>query len=90
MGERKVLNKYFPPDFDPSLVPRTKKPKDKQQEVRMMLPYTFCCNTCGEFMYRAKKSWASENVPWLFGPEGVYPDIYDCPSDCEENDLCIC
>ena len=42
------------------------------------------------FMYRAKKSWASENVPWLFGPEGIYPDIYDCPSDCEENDLCIC
>ena len=27
MGERKVLNKYIPADFDPKLVPRGKKPK---------------------------------------------------------------
>ena len=42
------------------------------------------------FMFKTKKSWASENVPWLFGPEGLYPDIYDCPSDCEDDPLCIC
>ena len=43
------------------------------------------------FGYKVKKSWASENVPWLFGPEGLYPGIYDCPSDCESDDpLCIC
>ena len=25
-----VLNKYYPPDFDPELLPRNKKPKDRQ------------------------------------------------------------
>ncbi|KAG6612407.1 Coiled-coil domain-containing protein 94 [Phytophthora cinnamomi] len=55
MGERKVLNKYFPPDFDPSLIPRRKKPKNEQVEVRMMLPFSIQCATCGEYMYRGKK-----------------------------------
>lgn len=55
MGERKVLNKYFPPDFDPSLVPRRKRPKNEQIEVRMMLPFSLQCATCGEYMYRGKK-----------------------------------
>nr|CCA18683.1 coiledcoil domaincontaining protein 94 putative [Albugo laibachii Nc14] len=55
MGERKVLNKYFPPDFDPSLVPRRQGPKNKQMEVRMMLPFSIQCDTCGEYMYRGKK-----------------------------------
>ena len=55
MGERKVLNKYFPPDFDPALMPRRKQPKNMQIEVRMMLPFSIQCSTCGEYMYRGKK-----------------------------------
>lgn len=55
MGERKVLNRYFPPDFDPLLVPKRKWDPYKQVEVRMMIPFSMQCNKCGEFMYRGKK-----------------------------------
>ncbi|GHJ84122.1 hypothetical protein NliqN6_0524 [Naganishia liquefaciens] len=55
MSERKVLNKYFPPDFDPSKIPRRKMPKDSQMTVRLMAPFTMSCNTCGEFIYKGKK-----------------------------------
>jgi len=55
MGERKVLNKYIPPDFDPSIIPKFKRTRDKLMEIRMMLPFSLRCNTCGEYMYRGKK-----------------------------------
>ncbi len=55
MGERKVLNRYVPPDFDPSILPKFKREKDKKIEVRMMLPFSMRCNTCGEYMYMGKK-----------------------------------
>jgi hypothetical protein len=35
-----VLNKYFPPDFDPELIPRRKQPKNAQQVVRLMAPFS--------------------------------------------------
>lgn len=55
MGERKVLNKYIPADFDPQLVPRSKKPKDDLVTVRMMLPFSIQCATCSTFLYRGRK-----------------------------------
>ncbi|KAH3744219.1 CWC16 protein [Pelomyxa schiedti] len=55
MGERKVLNKYYPPDFDPELIPRAKRPKNGQVNVRMMLPMSVRCNVCGEYLYKGKK-----------------------------------
>jgi len=55
MSERKVLNKYFPPDFDPSKIPRRNGPKNSQQVVRLMAPFSMRCNTCGEYIYKGKK-----------------------------------
>jgi hypothetical protein len=55
MSERKVLNKYFPPDFDPELISRRKHPKSSQQVVRLMAPFSMRCNTCGEYIYKGKK-----------------------------------
>ncbi|KAF8912454.1 DUF572-domain-containing protein [Mucidula mucida] len=55
MAERKVLNKYFPPDFDPDLIGRRKGTKNSQQVVRLMAPFSMRCNTCGEYIYKGKK-----------------------------------
>mmetsp|Transcript_2700 Transcript_2700/g.7932 ORF Transcript_2700/g.7932 Transcript_2700/m.7932 type:complete len:368 (-) Transcript_2700:98-1201(-) len=56
MGERKVLNKYIPADFDPKLVPRGKKKgTDDLIPVRMMLPFSIQCSSCSSFMYRGRK-----------------------------------
>jgi len=50
-----VLNKYYPPDFDPTLIPRARRPKNEQYKVRMMVPMSIRCLTCGEFIYKGKK-----------------------------------
>ena len=74
MGERKVLNRYFPPDFDPAKIPRGKKANlNPNFVVRMMLPMSVRCNTCGEYMYKGKKfNSRKEDVD---GPEGEYLGI---------------
>ncbi|ORZ18873.1 CWC16 protein [Absidia repens] len=55
MSERKVLNKYFPPNFDPAKIPKQTKPKDLQHKVRLMAPFSMRCESCGEYIYKGKK-----------------------------------
>jgi hypothetical protein len=55
MSERKVLSKYYPPDFDPSKLGKRRHGGGKQQTVRLMTPFSMRCNTCGEYIYRGKK-----------------------------------
>lgn len=54
MSERKVINKYFPPDFDPARIPRVKR-KNKQNDVRIMAPFNMKCSTCGNYIAAATK-----------------------------------
>ena len=56
MSERKVLNKYYPPDFDPSKIPRNKDgPRNKTFVIRTMAPCNMRCTTCGEYIYKGRK-----------------------------------
>ncbi|KAF2865804.1 hypothetical protein BDV95DRAFT_585934 [Massariosphaeria phaeospora] len=58
MSERKVLQKYYPPEFDPSAITRTRKDKSaglKLQTVRLMAPFSMKCTHCGEFIYKGRK-----------------------------------
>ncbi len=63
MADRKVINRYYPPDFDPSkLLPvKAIRPRagtagqPKAMAIRMMLPFTMRCDHCGEFLYIATK-----------------------------------
>ena len=75
MGERKVINKYIPPDFDPSLIPRGKKlsSKDGTVPVRMMLPFSMQCATCHTFLYRGRKYNSRKEA--MGGPDGKYLGI---------------
>ncbi|KAK3359853.1 CWC16 protein [Lasiosphaeria hispida] len=66
MSERKVLTKYYPPDWDPSLLGRSRGPKQvgpKVQTVRLMAPFSLRCTACGEYMYRGRKFNARKETP---------------------------
>ncbi|KAL9617626.1 MAG: hypothetical protein Q9160_007592 [Pyrenula sp. 1 TL-2023] len=59
MSERKVLTKYYPPDFDPSQITRTPRhlrpTGPKLIKVRLMAPFSMKCKACGEFIYKGRK-----------------------------------
>lgn len=63
MGERKVLNKYYPPDFDPALIPRVRgRAGGGQIKVRTMLPFNIQCDACGDYIYSGRKFNARKEV----------------------------
>ncbi|GAB5567557.1 coiled-coil domain-containing protein 130 isoform X1 [Prionailurus iriomotensis] len=55
VGAKSFKRKYYPPDFDPSKIPKLKLPKDRQYVVRLMAPFNMRCKTCGEYIYKGKK-----------------------------------
>jgi len=55
MSERKVLNKYYPPDFDPSKIPKSKEKRNATFAIRLMAPCNMRCTTCGEYIYKGRK-----------------------------------
>lgn len=58
-----MLNKYYPPDFDPSKIPKLREPKNKTFSIRIMAPFNMRCNVCGEYIYKGKKfNSRKENV----------------------------
>ncbi|ROW06093.1 hypothetical protein VMCG_04543 [Cytospora schulzeri] len=66
MSERKVLSKYYPPEFDPRQLTRKKGPKQvgpKVQTVRLMAPFSMKCITCGEYIYKGRKFNARKETP---------------------------
>ncbi|GMH93423.1 hypothetical protein TrVE_jg480 [Triparma verrucosa] len=82
MGERKILNKYIPSDFDPTLIPKLSSTKaykatqarnEGKVQVRMMIPFSMQCNNCGTFMYRGKKFNSLKED--CLGPSGKYLGI---------------
>lgn len=67
MSDRKGINKYYPPDFDPSkLEKRAKKVSDSKaatmMTVRLMAPFSMRCTACGEYIYKSKKFNARKQV----------------------------
>jgi len=49
------LNKYYPPDFDPSKIPKSKEKRNATFAIRLMAPCNMRCTTCGEYIYKGRK-----------------------------------
>lgn len=50
-----MLIKYFPKNFDPKLLVKRGRGKDKLMNVRNMLPMSLRCNTCANYLYIGTK-----------------------------------
>lgn len=49
------MNKYYPPDFDPSKIPKSKEKRNATFAIRLMAPCNMRCTTCGEYIYKGRK-----------------------------------
>ncbi|KAH3675452.1 hypothetical protein WICMUC_002741 [Wickerhamomyces mucosus] len=59
MSERKAINKYYPPDFDPSKVSKKNKKVKKgfasMPTIRLMTPFSMICLSCNEWISKSRK-----------------------------------
>ncbi|KAL6450824.1 YJU2 Splicing factor YJU2 [Candida maltosa Xu316] len=64
MSERKAINKWYPPDYDPSKLPKkTKKTNANQSiKIRMMAPYSMRCLQCDEYIGKRRSFNARKEV----------------------------
>ncbi|OBW63701.1 MAG: Uncharacterized protein AUREO_062330 [Aureobasidium pullulans] len=57
MAERKVISKYYPPNFDPSKLRPSRKP-DKPAAlptITVMAPFSMRCTSCSTYIYKGRK-----------------------------------
>jgi hypothetical protein len=68
MGDRKILPKYYPSDFDPSLIPRTRPgAASKPTKVNFACPFrSMRCTSCGQYTTKGK---VFRNSPKYISPE---------------------
>eukprot|EP01060_Flectonema_neradi_P012863 TRINITY_DN1964_c0_g1_i2.p1 TRINITY_DN1964_c0_g1~~TRINITY_DN1964_c0_g1_i2.p1 ORF type:complete len:285 (+),score=73.74 TRINITY_DN1964_c0_g1_i2:55-855(+) len=81
LGREAGETRYFPPDFDPLLVPSLKGPR-KAPIVRMQMPFGLQCNECGDGIPLAKKFHAAkERVKGedYLGKVAVFRLTIQCP-----------
>eukprot|EP01054_Gregarina_sp_Poly1_P010060 Gregarina_sp_Poly_1__10059@NODE_678_length_6812_cov_99_742476_g511_i0_p3_GENE_NODE_678_length_6812_cov_99_742476_g511_i0NODE_678_length_6812_cov_99_742476_g511_i0_p3_ORF_typecomplete_len318_score51_52DUF572/PF04502_13/1_6e53EURL/PF06937_11/0_0062zfLITAFlike/PF10601_9/1_5e02zfLITAFlike/PF10601_9/1_1_NODE_678_length_6812_cov_99_742476_g511_i03561309 len=70
MADGKVMQKYIPPDFDPEALKKNKdilrslqrssglkkrRRGGRMMDMRMMFPFTLCCESCKDFVYVGTK-----------------------------------
>lgn len=69
MSERKGINRYYPPDKDPSKVKFSTKAaksrnngKGRTESVRLMIPFSMKCLKCNEYIAKSRKFNARKEV----------------------------
>lgn len=62
MSERKAINKWYPPDWDPSKAPKKAKKSNANDKVRLMLPFSMKCLQCNEYIAARRKFNARKEV----------------------------
>lgn len=71
MTERKIVNKFYPHDFDPTKVYKRRKSTTRAVRVRTMVPFTVSCLKCGSYIYRGTKINAIKKKVFSFNYLGM-------------------
>ena len=95
MSERKVLNKYYPPDYDPRRLPRKAgggNIEDKIMVIRTMAPFHMRCITCGKslnykyaskfdsYRLRSRVRFFFQKIEFIYSKTSKIMFIYFCIS----------